>query len=554
MRLLSLLLLVACPGPSTDPTDPTGTTPTDPPVTLPPGTDQGNLALIRGYENGVLIRSELVGLFANDLQEVLNPAHCVARPDRPCLHSLPDPGLSLTYDLLDRYVENQSFYRYVGLSVPFGPFEAYYSVESSLSWYYADLIDRGDIQGPVDVTVGVEWGDTVLTDVVDVPPSLDVFEPRQGETIRAFSSDEDFTFSWTPQNAEEMYLFIQTDDETDPGRIYRIADNGSYTLDLSSLDLFESTLLYVQLARWSRDEADVNGNTLTLHTTAEADFVVEYVPVGQREPIEVANDCFTAPVLPVGGFYGDLDGLGNTFEVSDCMQSGEPSAGRDAVFTLEIPPYHRAELDYRQLQANAAFYILEDCNPDLPVCIEGADRGFGLQTEVMTRFNSSDSPEQFTLVLDGVNPGAGGLFFVDYRAVEFPDPSLQDICIDALDAPELQPGEYYAPVPGRLGPDVNPGFQGCTGTSLPGPDGTRRVVVPSGTTLEATISMPEGNPALYLSTSCEDLDTCVAGSDSGGSIETVSYTNATTAPQTLLLTIDTGGVELLPFFLTVTIQ
>ncbi|MCB9672005.1 MAG: hypothetical protein H6734_21190 [Alphaproteobacteria bacterium] len=550
MRTLLPLLLLGCPGKTpTDTSEPVTPVPIDP----IPGTDQGSLALVRGYQNGLLVRSELVGVFANDLQEFVNVAHCLPDETTPCLHVLPPLGESRQYDPLERYVENRSFYRYVGLTVPFGPYETYYRADELLSWYYADLSGRGDFSGPADITLGVEWGDVDLPAAVDVPKGLVVTSPRQDETLRAFSDEDAFTILWEPEGADEMYLFLRTDDETSPGRVWRIEDDGSHDLDLNALNLPIATVLDIQLARWSHDTFDIEGNTLDVLTTAEADFVVEYVPVGLRAPIEVGNDCASAVSLPVGGHYGDLAGMADTFEVVECLQSQEPSAGLDAVYNVTIPPHHRMEIDFRQFEANGAVYILESCDELEPVCEEGADRGFGTQTEMLTRFNPDPlQAEVVTLVVDGVTPTYGGLFFLDHRSIELPDPPLSDTCAGALDAPLFQPGEYYSGNPSDLNPTTNPGFLGCTQSTLPGADGTLRLEVPDGATLEVTMSMEDGDPALYLTSDCADLDSCLTGSDNAGAIETLVHVNNTGDVETLYLTLDTKDT-LSPFFLTINI-
>lgn len=556
-QLLPLFALLAgCPGTPSTPTDPTGTpTDTDPP-TVVPGSDQGNLALVRGYENGELVRAELVGVFANDLQDYLNVAHCLTDDLTPCLTEVPESvGSSVQYDLLDRYVESQSLYRYVGLSVPLGPHEAFYEVAGPVSRYYADVTENVDFEGPADVSIGVEWGDHTLTDAITVPPGLVVLDPPSDETLTAFSDNDAFTLTWEPGGADEMVLFVQTDDETDPGRMFRLEDTGSYALDLNALGLIDNTLLDIQLARWQRASHDLDGHALDILVTAEVDFTVQYVPVGLSTPIEVVGSCEEGPpVLDPGAFYGDLSELENTFEESICLQSVEPATGSDALYTVEVQPRHRMELDFRQLQANAAMYLLESCDPIEPVCVEGADRGFGLQTESITRFNPDPVvPETYTLVLDSVNVGTGGLFFLDHRSIPIPEPDLADTCQDATDAPPIEPGEYYAGTPQLLSPALNPGFNGCTSTGMTGNDGTRRVVLEPGQTLTATVNMEDSDPALYLSTDCDDLTTCVQGDDADGTVETLTYTHNGSTPLTAYLTVD-SRLDLQPFFLTIDIQ
>lgn len=551
--LLPLVFLAACNGGVT-PTDTAGPDPTGSVITPDPPSDQGSLTLVRGYANGQLVRSELVGLFGNDLQDYVNVGACVIDDLTPCLTVLPEAeGERRPYDLLDRYVETQTVYQYVGLTVPLGPYETYYQADDLLSWYYADLSDQPDFSGPADVSVGVEWGEHDLPDALEVPAPLVVLSPAQDETLRAFSDDTDFTITWEPEGAEEMYLFVQTTDETDPGTVFRVDDDGAYDLDLSSLGLIEDTVLDIQLARWSRTTADVDGNELTLMATSEVDFTVAYVPVGTRVPIEVGDTCADALPLPIGGHYGDLSELSNTFEVTECLQSLETSEGNDAVYTVEIPPRHRMQLELTQLEANGVLYVLETCDDLEPVCTEGADRGFGLQTESLTRFNASaDTPEVLTVVVDSIFPTTGGLFFLDYVAVSIPEPDLAPTCEAAVNAPLLQPGQYYLGDASGMTDSLNPGFRGCTGIGEPGPDGTARVLIPAGSTLEVTVSMDGADPAIYLTEDCTELETCVLGNDTAGSIETLIWTNGSRDPRELYLTIDSQE-ELAAGFVTVTI-
>lgn len=547
MRFLSLVvLLAACKGGAATSTDTASPPPTGDPVVPPIGTDEGTLTLVRGFEGGELVRSELVGVFASDLQDYLNVGACILDDLTPCLTDLPAAeGEQRPYDLLDRYVETQSSYRYLGLAVSFGPFETYYQVDEVISWYYADVAEQGPLGGPADVSLAVEWGEHELPAAVTIPDGLIVTSPPQGETLRAYSDDTDFEITWEPQGAAEMYLFVQTDDESDLGRVFRVDDDGSYTLDLTDLGLFEDALLDIQLARWTRETVDLDGNELQLLVTDEADFLVEYVPVGGRVPVVPSPDCETAEVLPEGRYYADLDGYPNSFEVLECLQSLELSDGRDAVFLVDIPPRHRMTLELRQLQANGALYLLETCDPFEPVCTDGADRGFGLQTETLTRFNpSADQPEQLTVVVDGIGASQGGLFFLDHTETSVPEPDVADTCSDAATLPLLQPGQYYLGSPEAFSNALNPGFDGCTTRGQAGSDFTARIEVPAFSTLDFGVDLPGSSPSIYLTEDCTDLDTCLIAADGSiDGIELLTWQNTSGRDREVYVTVDsTDGI------------
>ncbi|MBA2319699.1 MAG: hypothetical protein H0V89_00980, partial [Deltaproteobacteria bacterium] len=66
---------------------------------------------------------------------------------------------------------------------------------------------------------------------------------------------------WTPGGAGDPYLRIVTDDFT---RVYKLEDDGEYELDYDALGLGPAERPDLAVGRWSVEEVDVNGNTLTM--------------------------------------------------------------------------------------------------------------------------------------------------------------------------------------------------------------------------------------------------------------------------------------------------
>ncbi|MEZ4316594.1 MAG: hypothetical protein R3F61_03800 [Myxococcota bacterium] len=555
MRSLPLFLLLGCPGksPDTDDTD----TPVDTDTDSPFGGDEGGLALLRTYENGELVHAEVIGIFTNEDQGFLNLAQCARFEETPCLRELPAPGMRVPYDPTDRFVATSSFYKYVGLSVELGPYEAWYVVEPELSFYYADVTDEGDYTGPADLSLGVEWGDFDLADAITVPEPLVVTEPvyEEDEPIRVFSDETAFHFEWEPGTSGRMVLVVRDEDPFEPAWVYAVEDDGSLDFDVSSLGLVGDHDLAFQLSRWSFDELDVNGNALNVQSTADATYFVRYVDVQNRMPLPPLLDaCDTGfpERLADGAYYGDLSTLTNDYQEAACLQSFDAANGRDGLVYLNVPPRNELRVTYRQLASNAVMYLYDSCDEAGQVCIQGADQDLGQGPETLVRFNASDTvTDDYILVLDADEPLSGGLFFLDVRRSLIPEPNLGDTCIDALQLPNLQPGTYYQGDMAGYFNDVNPGVTGCTGSALTGPDGLVPLLVPDNVTLEVTLSMPGNDPALYLLGQCNNPNTCIEGSDVPGSIETLVYQNTTGAAQQLTLGIDTQSTTGSAFTLTV---
>lgn len=555
--LVLVLGLLGCPGKSTDePTDP------DPPTVdtdIPPGFggNEGGISLVRRYSLGQLEEAHLYGVFTNDAQGFVNLAQCALDPSAPCLRAIPARGMRLPFQPIERFTTSSSFYQHVGLRIRLGDYLSYYEVGDDLSYYTADLTDEPAFSGPADLRLGgVEWGPFELDAAVDVPTGFELLLPFSEATVIAFSDDTGFPLAWIPDPTTDadVVIIVRNVDEEEDAIILRVADTGSYALDLTSLGIVGDQELLLSIGRWTLDEFDVNGSTLTVQTTAETLIEVDYRDIGLREPVEVRETCaIEPPRLPLGRYYGDLTLNSDDYQEVVCLQSFDAANGSDGVFTLVVPPRTETVVEYRQLDANASMYLLDGCDPG-SACVKGADTNSGQGPERLQVFNESATEElKYTLVLDAADAFTGGLFFVDHTRTPLPEPDWADTCLEALAAPELAPGRYYAAGLDDYADVFDAGFTGCTGSTLGGPDGLLPITIPAGASLEVTMSMEDANPALLIVSDCSDLATCVAGADQPGDIEVLVYPNPTGADLPVFLMLDTAGGSG-PYFLTVNIN
>lgn len=560
MRLvIPALLLFACKNGETDePTDTADppTVDTDPPTPL--GGDEGGVALLRTYEAGVLTASRLVGLFVSDDQDFVNVAQCALDEEAPCLRALPPVGQQRPFQPIDRFVPSDGFTQYVGLRVRVGPWVSNYTVGDELSYYDADLTDEEAFSGPARVRFdGVEWGPFDVEDAITVPDGFTLISPLPLESTIVFSDDDAFPLLWVADPTTDADIVITVRHAEDPeveAKVLRVPDTGSYGLDLSNLGFTGDQPLILNIGRWTLDDFDVNGNAMTVQTVSESVLNLDFRDVGLREPIEIVEECrIEPPRLPLGRFYGDLTLAFNDYEEVACLQSFDAANGTDAVFTLSVPPRTRTEVTYRQLDANASMYLLDGCAPGSP-CVMGADSNSGQGPETLTVFN--DSATEFltyTLVLDAADEATGGLFFLDHERTALPEPDWADTCVQALAAAELVPGDYYGPDLQAFTNRFDLSFSDCTGTSLPGPDGLLPITIPTGQRLEVSMSMTDGDAALYLLSDCSDVDTCLLGEDMPGDVEVLVYENTSGADLPVFLVLDTDGPSG-PYFMTVTLN
>ncbi|MFT4622467.1 MAG: hypothetical protein ACI8PZ_001123, partial [Myxococcota bacterium] len=253
----------------------------------------------------------------------------------------------------------------------------------------------------------------------------------------------------------------------------------------------------------------------------------------------------------LGGYRNDIDpGQGNP-----CTGFGAP--GNEGMIALELDPFEIVTVNYRLEIGDASVYLVEDCASGNS-CLAGADATLLGDLESFQYFNNTDDPQRLYLVLDAYENQEGGralgTFELDLAIDQLLDPDMHDSCPAAqMQAVAAGPGTYYTdylPFTNQL----NPGPGGCTASSMSGPESMTKVTLQAGETLVATVTMPGGDPGIYLLYNCTNPFSCPVGADArGDAIEAIGYINNTPISETLYLVVDTK-FGMLPYFLTLDIQ
>ena len=562
--LCAALLFAGC-GPSTTDTDKGGKgndtdiepTDTDSDTNQYFNQDLGSLMLIR-KNNGDDMGVFLYGLFVDEHPGFQNLAECaVARG--LCFDILPDDE--------DTYIEpntNQTFdplfsdYRYVGLTVSLGDFEANY-YNDVVSYYYANVTEQtggNPIFGDLGASFGVEWTDYKGDSDITVSRDIELQFPRPGSTVK-FHDGDTVLIEWVPNNEGDVYLTVTAG--INYYRMYLLEDDGYFELNADDLAFgIDSYDVQFNLARWNRGQVKHNGHTLDLVATSEVSFKGEYFYVGGRTEIELANTCgeaLTAPITQPGGYWGRLNDWGLTNNVDPAANpscTGFFARGEDGLFHVQLEPLQILTAEYVLPTDDASVYVLEDCT-NVQTCVSGADENTNGTGEFLSYFNDTDEVKDVFLVADGYLT-SNGIFYMDISIDQVLEPEMYNMCPDAMQqATPLVSGTYYTsylPYTNTL----DPGAGGCTSSAQVGPDSMTQVEVPNGQTLSLNINMVGGDPSMYLLYNCTNALSCAVGTDASvGDREQLFYTNNSGVSEILYLVID-SKTFLQPYFLTVDIQ
>ncbi len=519
--------------------------------------DLGSLVLVRRNSgNGRSVY--LYGLFVDEHPGFQNLARCAVSRGI-CLDILPvdedtyiEPNTNQTFDPLF------SEYRYVGLTVSLGQFEANY-YNDAVSYYYANVTEQAagvPISGEMGAKFGVEWGDYKGDADIMVSDDLELQYPRPGSLTR-FHDGDTMLIEWVPNNEGDVYLTVSGGISF--YRTYLLEDDGYFELDVNDFGLGTDAFdLNFTLSRWNRGQVEHNGHTLDLVAMSEVTFRGEYFYVGGRTEVEIPNTCgeaLTAPITQSGNYWGRLKEWGHTDNidpVSNLSCTGFFARGEDGIFRVQLEPLQSLTAEFVLLQDDAVTYVLEDCT-DVGTCVAGADDTVNGAAEFVQYFNSTDETKEVYLIADGYLT-TNGVFYMDITIDQVLEPDMYNTCPEAIQQPApLGAGTYYTsylPYTNLL----DPGAGGCTNSSQVGPDSMTKVEVGAGQALMVNINMVGGDPALYVLYNCTNALSCAVGADvSVGDQETLAYTNVTNVSETVYLVVD-SKTFLMPYFLTVDLQ
>jgi hypothetical protein len=572
MRSLSLLglALSACNG--TGNKDEAGPDPQPPelPVVNDTGWPPGDLANIHIAHNVNTGQTEAYAVFVESAPVFTNLAQCAVRGGTCFGGFAQDEDEFEDYDP-DQDLEQEGIStRFAGFELKVGPYTLPYreDPDSKFGYYFSP---GTDIEPPFDETIGVSWAGQWIpyegTDDFYVPNPIELLAPPAGSNI-FFTNGEKVPFEWVPTGQGLVTLSVST--RFTMARLYTVEDDGYFELDVDDLGLIsESDELTFKLTRWNSTTLRKYGHVVELLATSEATFTGDYVQIGSRIPIQAADECPQAQgslPLEAGGWWGYLGGELNADSdpPASCIGSYPADArGPDGIFRINIDPKHAFSVDYNLFDASGTLYMVEDCNDVNDTCLIGRDESPDPGGhEFVQIFNPNDDPQIVYLVIDATDSNETSVFTLDVTDEELLPPPMYDTCAaaqlaaqDPVNPVTIGSGNYYADFTSYLD-HLNPGEGGCTGSSLTGADSLVAIQLQSGQTLNAGLTMPGGDGALYLLYNCNDEFSCPIGADAGGisALENLQYTNYSAGVENMYLVVDSKGAGMRPYFLAITIQ
>lgn len=259
----------------------------------------------------------------------------------------------------------------------------------------------------------------------------------------------------------------------------------------------------------------------------------------QPELIDTCDAAVASAPLAPGAYSGDTSTWTDTADTA-CFGA---DTGPEAFASVDVPAGALLIADARLEVGDAMVYLFDSC-ANTSGCLSSADAMIASEGEHLTWFNSSTSSASVLLGLDSSADSEAGAWSLDLALVEGVGlASPADDCATAASAPALAPGWYRADLRGMTARFDPRDGNDCTGYSALSPEGLFPVSVPAGATLTVSgAASPQADVSVYLLTDCADLNTCVAGSDSGEP-ETFSYTNDRAEALRAYVVVDGWGYE-----------
>jgi hypothetical protein len=116
----------------------------------------------------------------------------------------------------------------------------------------------------------------------------------------------------------------------------------------------------------------------------------------------------------IGSLQGDTYAAHNDYDPgADGCADGYAEAGNDIAYVLDLVNGDIVDLVYRQLEADAAFYIVTDCGDVAGSCVIGADVTLTGDAETIHWVVSGTGT--YYLILDSYGAGSGGTWVLDFN-------------------------------------------------------------------------------------------------------------------------------------------
>ncbi len=535
----------------TNPFEPTYATDTDTDSTFFPTPEEGHVALIQRSRRAGNLPADttLVAVFADSLRGWINLPMCLAQSQSEtfCAQTLPTAEDTwVGVDDYDDEILDQLFTRYVGDTLTLGPWSApwFFDAAAELGSYYA-AVDPLLAGGPLDLAwEGSDWESFSSPSALTLPVPMVVTSPDP-LVFHAFTDQAPIEFVWEPSGSGIVVLAVST---WVADRLYLLADDGQYTLDLSDFGIDDGETIDLMIGRWNTETLITDdGHTVQFNGQSDQWIYGSYKELDGRTEVFPADTCTDVPaVTPIGpgSYWGDMRAFGDQINPGLDGCTGFPAQGAEGILPMLVPAGGLITVTYQLPNDDASLYLETACaNPG--TCIVGADGGYQGWEEAVTWFNPDDEEVLIYLVLDSyLYPEVASItdiFVLDVTLDVVGGNVLHDSCADAMLADPVAAGGFAGDLSLAVS-DLNP--DGTCAAPAPGGDGFVKIRLEAGETLTATASMPDSDLVLYLMYNCAVPASCVVGADlATDAAEVVTYANESGVQENLYLVVDSKGAS-----------
>jgi hypothetical protein len=472
--------------------------------------------------------TELIGVFADDLDGLVNAARCVKHSH--CATETPAlPGAEVDHDTTLRFdATGKTLYRVANplrvgshsAGIATGPIPYNYS-SAPTGW------QPGEALG-IKIDVG-DWGAYNGSADITLPPVIRPTSPSPASPVAAVSNEK-LRFTWESGGEGDVYLDVFS------GSFWRtvwLADTGSYELDLSTIPFDPTaTTAKVHLSRQSEGTARINGNEIDLVARSTQRYTINLTNISSRTKLTPAEDCADATssgTTPAGSYYGRINGTTGNLNpgATGCTEAAAP--GAEGLVKVVVPPSNQLTATYNVLDGKPVAYLLTDCaDASDGSCLVGDADTYASSTSpiTLTWLNDGPSDRVLYLALDAVD--ANGLFTLDLAVREVNVLTPYETCEEALAAAPVASGSYVGSLASFQNSLSMPST--CTNYATAGRDGFVKVSLRAGETLDATYLTIGRDTSFYLLGDCAGTaSVCLDGADAtySGQTESLSYTATT---------------------------
>lgn len=532
------------PPPTTAETGDTGETST---FTTPIGLGDVTIEINGAYVGGEA-ETRVLGVFTEPPTEIRNLAQCLGgqqfcmREDRPSM-----AGGSVDVEPFDPAILKTISTVAAGDPLSLGRWEAPLFVDTATGLALYSQVNEGTLtsEPPIDLTIpgGVGWPLTGAEGVVDLPDpvGLRLIDPMMEQD---FVDIDGIPLRWLPGGPPppdqasgddgtasvgapgEVFLLIETPNRR---RLQRLADTGSFDLDLSGAGLTDGDRVELLLGRWTRGEVRQDGRTTVVTIQRNQRIRGVWRSVGVRQPLtpdDTCDEARDAAGIDDGFYEGTFDPPTSALDPGELGCTGRAAPGVDALVPIDVRAQSELTVRFALPDAEASLYLVTDCD-DAGTCLVGTDE---TGPEALRWLNDSTDLVRVFAVLDSVGDASGD-FTLDVRRRPVGGDVLVNTCLEAIEQGPIGSGTFEGTLLDHS--NLLPTYTGvCAGDRLGG-EGIAAVELAGGQSLTVDATGSTGTPDIHILSNCNIAASCVAlGS------ETLTYTNETGFARTVYVVLD----------------